>query len=103
MHPQFFHGPHDFAFMGGLHAAQEETDPDIETVPESQPEPVAEVSQRGRRSHKKEATAPRTKRTYQAWSKDEEYTLARAWLDISKDPEVGKRYLPFLNSMYFFK
>ncbi|KAM0064927.1 hypothetical protein Hdeb2414_s0003g00108751 [Helianthus debilis subsp. tardiflorus] len=49
----FFHGPHDFASMGGLQSSQEETEPDVETVPETQPEPVAKASQRGKRSHKK--------------------------------------------------
>ncbi|XP_021985586.1 uncharacterized protein LOC110881719 [Helianthus annuus] len=90
MSPQFFHGPHGFASMGGSQASQEETEPDIETVPEIQAEPVAEASQRGKRSHKKEPNAPRRNRTYLTWSKNEEYVLARAWLDISEDHEVGE-------------
>ncbi|KAJ0619336.1 hypothetical protein HanHA89_Chr02g0070231 [Helianthus annuus] len=56
MSPQpFFHGPHGFAFMGGSQPSQEQTKPDVETVPETEPEPVAEESQRGKRSHKKGA------------------------------------------------
>ncbi|MFS7998512.1 hypothetical protein Hanom_Chr12g01154711 [Helianthus anomalus] len=42
---------------------------------------------------RKDPNAPRTKRSYLAWTKGEEYTLVRMLLDISEDPDVGKRYL----------
>ncbi|XP_021985556.1 glutathione S-transferase T3-like [Helianthus annuus] len=46
---------------------------------------------------KKEPNAPRRKGTYLAWTKDEEYALAWAWLDISEDPEVvNYKTSPFL-------
>ncbi|MFS8004942.1 hypothetical protein Hanom_Chr13g01231661 [Helianthus anomalus] len=44
MSPQpFFHGPHGFASTGGSQPSQEETEPDVETVPETQLELVAEA------------------------------------------------------------
>ncbi|XP_021979520.1 glutathione S-transferase T3-like [Helianthus annuus] len=36
-----------------------------------------------------DTTAPRRKGDYLAWTKDEECTLARAWLDISEAPDVA--------------
>ncbi|KAJ0545332.1 hypothetical protein HanIR_Chr08g0348711 [Helianthus annuus] len=54
-------------------------------------------------SHKKkDPTAPRRKGTYLAWTKDEEYALARAWLDISEGPDVAKRFKNKLSNITGF-
>ncbi|KAM0025663.1 hypothetical protein Hdeb2414_s0021g00577181 [Helianthus debilis subsp. tardiflorus] len=89
----FFQVPQNFPTMGGSQPSIQDIDPEIETVPETQPEPepVVEGSKRGKRSHKKkDLTAPRRKGSYQAWTKDEEYALARAWLDISEASDVRR-------------
>ncbi|KAJ0513790.1 hypothetical protein HanRHA438_Chr10g0452111 [Helianthus annuus] len=89
----FFQVPQKFPTMDGSQPSIQDTDPKIETVQETQPEPkpVVEGSKRGKRSHKKkDPTAPRRKGSYQAWTKDEEYALARVWLDISEAPDVGR-------------
>ncbi|KAM0037576.1 hypothetical protein Hdeb2414_s0013g00404841 [Helianthus debilis subsp. tardiflorus] len=83
---QFFQVPQNYQNVGGL-----QTSPEIETVPETQPEPepVVEAPKRSssKRSHKKKETSgPRRKGDYLAWEKDEEYVLAKAWLDISEPP-----------------
>ncbi|KAJ0789377.1 putative No apical meristem-associated domain-containing protein [Helianthus annuus] len=86
----FFQVLQTFPTMGGSQPSTQDTNPEIETVPETQPEPVVEGSKCGKRSHKKKApTAPRRQENYQAWTKDEEYALARVWLDISEAPDVG--------------
>ncbi|KAJ0897413.1 hypothetical protein HanRHA438_Chr08g0345471 [Helianthus annuus] len=100
----FFQVPQTFPTMGGSQPSTQEIDPDIETVPETQPEPVVEGSKRGKRSHKKkDPTAPRRKVSYLAWTKDEEYALARAWLDISKDPNVGKGFKKYISFFYIIR
>ncbi|KAJ0463762.1 hypothetical protein HanHA300_Chr14g0519301 [Helianthus annuus] len=97
----FFQAQQTFASMGDSQPSTQETDPEIETVLETQPEPVSEGSTRGKRSHKKkDPTAPRRKGTYLAWTKDEEDALARAWLDISDDPEVGKRFKKYTSYIF---
>ncbi|KAJ0897905.1 hypothetical protein HanRHA438_Chr08g0350881 [Helianthus annuus] len=89
----FFQVPQTFPTMGGSQPSTQDTDPEIETVPETQPEPVVEGSKRGKRSHKKkDPTDARRKGNYQAWTKDEEYALARVWLVILEAPDVGKRF-----------
>ncbi|MFS7906590.1 hypothetical protein Hanom_Chr01g00061061 [Helianthus anomalus] len=40
----FFQGPQAFASMGDSQPSTQETEPEIETVPETQPKPVAEPS-----------------------------------------------------------
>ncbi|KAJ0530817.1 putative glutathione transferase [Helianthus annuus] len=79
-----------FGQVGGSQPSQQQVEPDVDVVPETQPELVAEKSKRGRRSHKKkEANEPRRKNTYLNWTKEEEFTLARAWLDVSEDHEIA--------------
>ncbi|KAF5797475.1 hypothetical protein HanRHA438_Chr07g0291561 [Helianthus annuus] len=83
----FFQVLQTFPNMGGSPPSPQDTDPEIEMVPETQLKPIVEGSKRRKRSHKKkDPTAPRRKGNYLAWTKDEEYALARAWLDISEDP-----------------
>ncbi|KAJ0462978.1 hypothetical protein HanHA300_Chr14g0510101 [Helianthus annuus] len=79
-----------FSQAGGWQPSQQQAEPDVNVVQETQPEPVPEKSKRGRRSHKKkEANKPRRKNTYLNWTKEEEYTLARSWLEVSEDPEIA--------------
>ncbi|KAJ0440951.1 putative glutathione transferase [Helianthus annuus] len=76
---------------GGSQPSQQqaESETDVDVVPETQPEPVQEKSKRGRRSHKKkEKDEPRRTKTTIKWTKEEEFTLTRAWLDISEDHET---------------
>ncbi|KAJ0545319.1 putative glutathione transferase [Helianthus annuus] len=55
-----------------------------------QPEPVQDTSKRGKRSHKKkEKDAPRRTKNIIKWTKEEEFTLTRAWLDISEDEDTA--------------
>ncbi|MFS7975448.1 hypothetical protein Hanom_Chr10g00880741 [Helianthus anomalus] len=42
-----------FAPPGASQPSQEQAEPEVDTVPETQPEPDRETSKRGRRSHKK--------------------------------------------------
>ncbi|KAF5761300.1 putative No apical meristem-associated domain-containing protein [Helianthus annuus] len=75
---------------GGSQPSQPESEPDVEVLPETQPEPVQETSKRGKRSHKKkEKDAPRRTKNIIKWTKEEEFTLTRAWLDISEDEDTG--------------
>ncbi|KAL9995869.1 putative glutathione transferase [Helianthus debilis subsp. tardiflorus] len=75
---------------GGSQPSQPESEPDVEVVPETQPEPVQETSKRGKRSHKKkEKNAPRRTKNIIKWTKEEEFTLTRAWLDISEDEDTA--------------
>ncbi|KAJ0878371.1 hypothetical protein HanRHA438_Chr10g0439031 [Helianthus annuus] len=97
----FFQTPQTFTSMSGSQPSTQETDPEIETVLETQPGPVSKGSTRGKRSQKrKDPAAPCRKGTYLAWTKDEEYALARAWLDISEDPEVGKRFKKYISYIF---
>src|ERR1044071_512396 len=87
---QFYPGPNMpaqfFPPPNYIQPSQEEP----ESVPETQDEPEGSGRGRGRRSHKKkDPNAPRQKKQQERWERDEEYNLARAWLDISEDPEVG--------------
>ncbi|MFS7993978.1 hypothetical protein Hanom_Chr12g01100491 [Helianthus anomalus] len=72
---------------GGSQPSQQqpESEPDVDVVPETQPEPVQETSKRVRRSHKKkDKDEPRRTKTTIKWTKDEEFTLTRAkWTDIN--------------------
>ncbi|KAJ0771558.1 hypothetical protein HanPI659440_Chr07g0270481 [Helianthus annuus] len=75
---------------GGSQPSQQQAEPDVDVVPETQPEPVPDKSKRDRRSHKKkEKDEPRRKNTHLKWSKDEEFTLTRAWLDVLEDHGIG--------------
>ncbi|KAM0065577.1 putative glutathione transferase [Helianthus debilis subsp. tardiflorus] len=89
-----------FGQVGGSQPSQQQSEPDVDIVPETQPEPERETSKRDRRSHKKETNEPRRKHSYLNWTKEEEYTLARAWLEVSEDPEIGNFYIFFFT--YFF-
>ncbi|KAM0012600.1 putative Acid phosphatase [Helianthus debilis subsp. tardiflorus] len=95
--PPFVPPTYSFGQAGGSQPSQPEpeSEPDVEVVPESQPELVQDKSKRGRRSHKKkEKDEPRRAKTTIKWTKDEEYTLTRAWLDISEDEDTGKMVDP---------
>ncbi|MFS7980225.1 putative No apical meristem-associated domain-containing protein [Helianthus anomalus] len=75
---------------GGSQPSQPEAEPDVEVVPETQPEPVQETSKRGKMSHKKkDKDAPRRTKNIIKWTKEEEYALTRAFVDISEDEETG--------------
>ncbi|KAJ0878883.1 hypothetical protein HanRHA438_Chr10g0444971 [Helianthus annuus] len=88
-----------FGQAGGSQPSQQQAEPDVDIVPETQPEPERETSKRGKRSHKKkEANEPRRKHSYLTWTKEEKYTLVRAWLEDSEDPDIGNFYIFF----YFF-
>ncbi|KAF5819312.1 putative glutathione transferase [Helianthus annuus] len=79
-----------FGQAGGSQPSQQQAEPDVDVVPETQPEPVPEKSKCGRRSHKKkEKDEPRRKNTHLKWTKEEECTLTRAWLDVSEDHEIA--------------
>ncbi|XP_035829990.1 glutathione S-transferase T3-like [Helianthus annuus] len=76
--------------FGGSQPSQPEAEPDVEVVPETQPEPVQETSKRGKRSHKKkDKDAPRRTKNIIKWTKEEEYALTRAYVDISEDEETA--------------
>ncbi|KAJ0594890.1 hypothetical protein HanHA300_Chr03g0113331 [Helianthus annuus] len=103
--PPFVSPTYGFGQAGGSQPSQPEpeSEPDVEVVPESQPEPVQDKSKRGRRSHKKkEKDEPRRAKTTIKWTKDEEYTLTRAWLDISEDEDTGKLFFFFIFFFCFF-
>ncbi|XP_022003328.1 glutathione S-transferase T3-like [Helianthus annuus] len=79
-----------FGQGGGSQPSQQQPEPDMEIVPETQPEPERETSKSSERSHKKkEPNEPRRKHSYVSWTKDEEYTLVRAWVDVSEDPNIA--------------
>ncbi|KAJ0954484.1 hypothetical protein HanRHA438_Chr00c16g0850631 [Helianthus annuus] len=97
----FFQVPQTFPTMGGSQPSTQDTDPEIETVPETQPEPVVEGSKRGKRSHKKkDPTDARRKGNYQAWTKDEEYALARVWLVILEAPDQIIKHYRFFGKTF---
>ncbi|MFS7900150.1 putative No apical meristem-associated domain-containing protein [Helianthus anomalus] len=76
-----------FAQPGGSQPSQQ-TEPEVDIVPETQPEPEREISKCGKRSHKKkEPNQPRRKHTYVIWTKDEENTLVQSSVDVSEDPD----------------
>ncbi|KAF5788152.1 putative No apical meristem-associated domain-containing protein [Helianthus annuus] len=78
------------AYLSGSQPSQQQAEPNVDVVSETQPEPVPEKSKRGRRSHKKkEKDEPRRTKTVIKWTKEEEFTLTRAWLDVSEDHETG--------------
>ncbi|KAM0037270.1 hypothetical protein Hdeb2414_s0014g00436211 [Helianthus debilis subsp. tardiflorus] len=98
--PPFVPPTYGYGQAGGSQPSQPE--PDVDVVPESQPEPVQDESKRGRRSHKKkEKDEPRRTKTTIKWTKDEEYTLTRAWLDISEDEDTDKLFSYFLFCFFF--
>ncbi|KAJ0901497.1 putative No apical meristem-associated domain-containing protein [Helianthus annuus] len=51
--PPFVPPTFGYGQAGGSQPSQPEAEPDVEVVPETQPEPVQETSKRGKRSHKK--------------------------------------------------
>ncbi|KAJ0569553.1 hypothetical protein HanHA300_Chr05g0167511 [Helianthus annuus] len=58
--PPFVPPTFGYGQAGGSQPSQPEAEPDVEVVPETQPEPVQETSKRGKRSHKKkDKDAPR--------------------------------------------
>ncbi|MFS7914002.1 hypothetical protein Hanom_Chr02g00148321 [Helianthus anomalus] len=58
--PPFVPPTFGYGQAGGPQPSQPEAEPDVEVVPETQPEPVQETSKRGKRSHKKkDKDAPR--------------------------------------------
>uniref|UniRef100_A0A251RQU0 Uncharacterized protein n=1 Tax=Helianthus annuus TaxID=4232 RepID=A0A251RQU0_HELAN len=58
--PPFVPPSFGYGQAGGSQPSQPEAEPDVEVVPETQPEPVQETSKRGKRSHKKkDKDAPR--------------------------------------------
>ncbi|XP_035839129.1 glutathione S-transferase T3-like [Helianthus annuus] len=84
--------PFGYGQAGGSQPSQQqaESEPDVDVVPETQPEPVQDNSKRGKRSHKKkEKDEPRRTKNIIKWTKEEEFTLTRAWLDISEDEETA--------------
>ncbi|XP_022031997.1 uncharacterized protein LOC110933061 [Helianthus annuus] len=97
----FFPSPYGVAQPGGSQPPQEQAEPEVDTVSETQPELDHETSKRGRRSHKKKETdAPRRKGSYLVWTKDEEYALARAWLNVSEDSEQTIKLLQHFGSKF---
>ena len=102
--PPFVPPTFGYGQAGGSQPSQPEAEPDVEVVPETQPEPVQETSKRGKRSHKKkDKDAPRRTKNIIKWTKEEEFTLTRAWLDISEDEETGNSFIIiFLLIFYFY-
>ncbi|KAJ0454715.1 putative No apical meristem-associated domain-containing protein [Helianthus annuus] len=87
--PPFVPPTFGYGQAGGSQPSQPEAEPDVEVVPETQPEPVQETSKRGKRSHKKkDKDAPRRTKNIIKWTKEEEYALTRAYVDISEDEET---------------
>ncbi|XP_021975343.1 uncharacterized protein LOC110870470 [Helianthus annuus] len=81
-----------FGQASGSQPSQQQPEPDVDIVLETQPEPERETSKRGKRSHKKkEANEPQRKHSYVSWTKEKEYTLVRAWVDVSEDPDIGNK------------
>ena len=102
--PPFVSPTYGFGQAGGSQPSQPEpeSEPDVEVVPESQPEPVQDKSKRGKRSHKKkEKDEPRRTKTHLKWTKEEEFTLTRAWLDISEDEDTGNHFIYIYYFTYF--
>ncbi|XP_035845879.1 uncharacterized protein LOC118492170 [Helianthus annuus] len=88
--PPFVPPTFGYGQAGGSQPSQPEAEPDVEVVPETQPEPVQETSKRGKRSHKKkDKDAPRRTKNIIKWTKEEEYALTRAYVDISEDEETA--------------
>ncbi|KAF5758222.1 putative glutathione transferase [Helianthus annuus] len=88
--PPFVPPTFGYGQAGGSQPSQPEAEPDVEVVPETQPEPVQETSKRGKRSHKKkDKDAPRRTKNIIKWTKEEEYALTRAFVDISEDEETA--------------
>ncbi|MFS7991103.1 hypothetical protein Hanom_Chr12g01066871 [Helianthus anomalus] len=75
---------------------QTETQPD-EEEPEAQTNtPPNQTKQNKQVSNKKkETTEIQTKKTVQPWYDEEVYALARAWDDVSKDPDICKIFIDF--------
>ncbi|KAJ0835972.1 hypothetical protein HanRHA438_Chr16g0761471 [Helianthus annuus] len=98
--PPFVPPTFGYGQAGGSQPSQPEAEPDVEVVPETQPEPVQETSKRGKRSHKKkDKDAPRRTKNIIKWTKEEEFALTRAFVDISEDEETGNYF--FLYKYYF--
>ncbi|KAM0003691.1 hypothetical protein Hdeb2414_s0274g00853931 [Helianthus debilis subsp. tardiflorus] len=88
--PSFVPPTFGYGQAGGSQPSQPESEPDVDVVPETQPEPVQDKSKRGKRSHKKkEKDESRRTKNIIKWMKEEEFTLTRAWLDISENEETG--------------
>ncbi|XP_021988677.1 glutathione S-transferase T3-like [Helianthus annuus] len=83
--------PHTYGFTQprASQPSQQQPEPEVDIVQETQPEPEQETSKRGKRSHKKDPNQPRRKQTYVIWMKDKEYTLVRSWVNVSEDPDVA--------------
>ncbi|KAM0009358.1 putative No apical meristem-associated domain-containing protein [Helianthus debilis subsp. tardiflorus] len=89
--PPFVPPTFGYGQAGGSQPSQPKAKPDVEVVPEMQPEPVQETSKRGKRSHKKkDKDVPRRTKNIIKWTKEEEYALTRAFVDISEDEETGE-------------
>ena len=74
-----------------------------ESVPETQGPVEEEEPVRGKapaRRHTRKETGGRAKKNVIPWTDHELYSLTRAWVDVSEDPEVGKIYI-FLVMLYF--
>ncbi|KAL8234818.1 hypothetical protein R6Q59_020918 [Mikania micrantha] len=69
--------------------SETQQEPDVEVVPETQPDPQPVTS---RRSHRRKEVPEKTsKPTITRCSKVEKVALARAYIDISEDPFVGNK------------
>ncbi|MFS8034652.1 putative No apical meristem-associated domain-containing protein [Helianthus anomalus] len=87
--PPFVPPTYGFGQAGGSQPSQPEpeSEPDVEVVPVSQPEPVQDKSKRGRRSHKKKENGPTSTTNVTRFKKDTNVTtiIARAF-DRTKSP-----------------
>ncbi|KAD3067243.1 hypothetical protein E3N88_35123 [Mikania micrantha] len=66
----------------------QEEQPEIETVPETQHQDVESGPSQRKRAHRRKAPEePREKPTQIPWSSEEQMALARAWLEMTEDPQ----------------
>ncbi|KAD7477663.1 hypothetical protein E3N88_00799 [Mikania micrantha] len=66
----------------------QEEQQEIETVPETQHQDVESGPSQRKRAHRRKAPEePREKPTQIPWSSEEQMALARAWLEVTEDPQ----------------
>ncbi|XP_022029539.1 glutathione S-transferase T3-like [Helianthus annuus] len=76
-------------FPQNIPQTQNTPEPEPESVPETQAEPTFSKGVRSRRRRKKGETETHTPKKVELWTPKEEFALAQAWLDVSKDEIVG--------------
>ncbi|KAL8237586.1 hypothetical protein R6Q59_018667 [Mikania micrantha] len=82
------HSPFEQHWMMSTPPTTQEEQPEIETVPETQHQDVESGPSQRKRAHRRKAPEePREKPTQIPWSSEEQMALARAWLEMTEDPQ----------------